>query len=540
MSLLKVEKLNVSFALRDGVVDAVQDLGFSLEPGESVGIVGESGSGKTQAVMALLGLLAKNGSRHGLAEFGNQNLLTLPEGGLRRIRGQQIAVVFQDPMTSLNPFLSVGAQLSEVLTQHQGISKKVAWLRSIEALEQVGLDRGSQRVHQYPHELSGGMRQRVAIAMALLCKPDILIADEPTTALDVTVQQGILNLLNTIRRETKTALIFISHDLAVVSQVCDRVLVMRQGVLVESGDTSTVFAEPKTAYSRELLDAIPRMDVIPPPSQSTQGSKHPLLGVKDLSVVYNEKRDWWVNSQSRKLAVDAVSFDIKAGETLGVVGESGSGKSSLARAILGLVPANRGEVELDGQRLIGLTKAQRRVFCKDVQMIFQDPLSALNPRSTVAQILKEPLSTHFAKLGKAEIRQQVSKALDRVGLSSSTMDRYPHQLSGGQCQRVGIARAIIMTPKLVVCDEPVSALDVSVQAKVLSLLKELQQSLGLTYLFIAHDISVVKSISQNMLVMHRGKVVEWGDSESVCSAPRHDYTRSLIQAVPKLRTEPLR
>ena len=534
LSLLNVDKLSVSFQLQGSVVDAVKDLSFDLTAGESLGIVGESGSGKTQAVLSLLGLLSKNGSSRGAAAFKGQDLLGRSERDMRAVRGQQIAMVFQDPMTSLNPYLKVGTQLAEVLVHHQGLNRSQAWSRGVEALEQVGIDRAAQRARQYPHELSGGMRQRVAIAMAILCEPDILIADEPTTALDVTVQQGILSLLDRLRHELKTALIFISHDLAVVSQLCERVLVLRHGQLVESGETRGVFSRPQTTYSQALLAAVPRLDVTPPSPVPDAGKATPVLAVKDLSVVYRSRGRQSIDRHTR--AVDKVSFEIKAGETLGVVGESGSGKSSLARGILGLIPVHEGEVKLSGQSLLGLTKSQRRAFCKDVQMIFQDPLSSLNPRLTVAKLLAEPLRTHFSELDQATIESRVSDSLEQVGLSSREMNRYPHQLSGGQCQRVGIARAIIMTPKLIVCDEPVSALDVSVQAKVIELLKTLQQRLSLTYLFIAHDISVVKSISQNMLVMQRGKVVEAGDSETVCSYPKHEYTRALIQAVPKLVT----
>ncbi|MEM7280904.1 MAG: ABC transporter ATP-binding protein, partial [Pseudomonadota bacterium] len=499
-----------------------------LEAGDSLGIVGESGSGKTQAMLSLLGLLSKNGSCSGEVHFQDQNLLSLSNKALRRIRGKKIAVVFQDPMTSLNPYLKIGTQMAEVLTQHNGVPKTHAWSASRDALEEVGLDRCEQRLHQYPHELSGGMRQRVAIAMALLCNPDILIADEPTTALDVTVQQGILKLLTKIRQETNTALLFISHDLAVVSQVCDKVLVMRDGECIEQGDVAGVFLDPKTEYTNTLISAIPRLDAKAPLVPETPSNEAALLRVDNVSVKYSVRGDQDID------AVKRASLSLSSGETLGLVGESGSGKSTLARAILGLIPLASGSVTLDGKPLSGLTARERQKRCKDVQMIFQDPLSSLNPRLTIGEIVGEPLLTHFA-YSKEEIHERVADTLSKVGLSSKDMHRYPHQYSGGQCQRVAIARAIIMTPKLIVCDEPVSALDVSVQAQVLALLKELQHSLSLSYLFIAHDISVVKSMSQRMLVMYQGEIVESGDSETVCTHPDHPYTQNLIGAVPVLR-----
>ncbi len=548
MSLLDVKDLNVRFDTPDGEVHAVKNLSFSLERGETLGIVGESGSGKSQSVLSLMGLLADNGRAEGFAQFAGHNLLTLPESELRRMRGRRISMIFQDPMTSLNPYLTVADQMIQVVREHEDVSTKRARARCLEMLEAVRIPEAADRLDRYPHELSGGMRQRVMIAASLLLNPEILIADEPTTALDVTVQAQILDLMRDLSDRFETSTILITHDLAVVAGTCERVLVMQDGELREQGEARKIFYEPQDAYTKALLEAVPRLDEArverlrgggDPPSAaaapvqagSTPGGV-PLLEVEDLKVSFRiHAGGLWGRTRELK-AVDGVDLELAPGETLGVVGESGCGKSTLARAILKLVPLAGGRVCLMGRRLDELDKAQMRKMRSELQVIFQDPLASLNPRMTVGDIVSEPLWTHRPDLDKAAVRARVVEVLRRVGLKGRELNRYPHEFSGGQCQRIGIARALVLEPRLIICDEPVSALDVSIQAQIVNLLMDLQAELGLSLIFIAHDLAVVRHISHRVLVMYLGAAVETASRDDLYERPSHPYTRALISSVP--------
>jgi oligopeptide/dipeptide ABC transporter ATP-binding protein len=527
--LLEVNSLNVSFATRDGPVHAVKDLSFQLAPGEVLGIVGESGSGKTQAAMAVLGLMADNGRVSGSIRFEGDELVGLPDARLRQIRGARIAMVCQDPMTSLNPYLTIGAQMGLVLKRHRGLRGEAARKECVQLLDAVQITDPASRLRMYPHELSGGMRQRVMIATALLCRPELLIADEPTTALDVTVQAQILALIAELRVSFGTAILLITHDLGVAAGTCDRLLVMRNGECQEQGPIDDCFHNPKTAYARELLAAVPRLDAepvrLPPVGES-------VITVEDLAVHYQVTQPGFFAAPKTLRALDGVSLDLRPGETLGVVGESGSGKSTLARAVLRLVRPTSGTVCLLGRELAQLPENEVRESRRDMQLVFQDPLAALDPRMTVGEIIAEPLEVFDTSLSDAAITAWVSEAMLQVGLDPDWRNRYPHQFSGGQCQRVGIARALILKPKLLVCDEAVSALDVTVQAQIVSLLLELQSRLGLAIIFISHDLAVVRRLSHRVLVMYLGKVMEMADADELYRTPRHPYTRALMAAVP--------
>jgi peptide/nickel transport system ATP-binding protein len=548
MTLLGVRDLNVRFDTPDGEVHAVKNLSFTLERGETLGIVGESGSGKSQAVLSLVGLLADNGRAEGIAEFDGRNLLALPEPQLRRIRGQRISMIFQDPMTSLNPYLTIADQMMQVVREHEDISKKAARARCLELLDAVRIPEARDRLDRYPHELSGGMRQRVMIAASLLLNPEILVADEPTTALDVTVQAQILDLMRDLSRRFETSTILITHDLGVVAGTCERVLVMHGGELKEQGPVGDIFYRPKHDYTRALLKAVPRLDETRsarlngvshrPTEDSTQAvagsstSQTPLLEVDGLKVAFRvHGAGFWGRHREVK-AVDGVALSLAAGETLGVVGESGCGKSTLARAILKLVPLSAGRVCLMGKALEGLDKAGMKEMRSEAQIIFQDPLASLNPRMTVGDIVSEPLWTHHPELDKGAVRRRVVDVLKRVGLGGRELNRYPHEFSGGQCQRIGIARALVLEPKLIICDEPVSALDVSIQAQIVNLLMDLQDDFGMSLIFIAHDLAVVRHISHRVMVMYLGMAVELASRDDLYERPTHPYTRALISSVP--------
>jgi len=547
MSLLDVSNLNVRFDTPDGEVHAVKDLSFRLERGETLGIVGESGSGKSQSVLSLMGLLADNGRADGVAQFDGHNLITLPEAQLRRMRGRRISMIFQDPMTSLNPYLTLADQMIQVVREHETVSKKAARSRCLEMLEAVSIPEADDRLDRYPHELSGGMRQRVMIAASLLLNPEILIADEPTTALDVTVQAQILELMRDLSERFETSTILITHDLAVVAGTCERVLVMQGGELKEQGEVRKIFYEPQHAYTQALLKAVPRLDeerverlldggevggAAAGARAGNAAGADPLLAVEDLKVSFRvHTGGFWGHTRELK-AVDGVDLELAPGETLGIVGESGCGKSTLARAILKLVPLAGGQVCLLGRGLSELDSAEMRKMRSDLQIIFQDPLASLNPRMTVGDIVSEPLWTHRPDLDKAAVRQRVVHVLKRVGLEGRELNRYPHEFSGGQCQRIGIARALVLEPKLIICDEPVSALDVSIQAQIVNLLMDLQAELGLSLIFIAHDLAVVRHISHRVLVMYLGTAVEIASREDLYERPSHPYTRALISSVP--------
>ena len=593
MSLLEVRNLDVRFDTPDGEVHAVRDLSFDLDQGETLGVVGESGSGKSQTVLSLIGLLADNGRATGTATFDGEDLLGLSAGALRCIRGRRISMIFQDPMTSLNPYLTVAQQMTEVVREHDGTTRKAARERCLEMLEAVKIPDAESRLDCYPHELSGGMRQRVMIAASLLLDPQILVADEPTTALDVTVQAQILELMRDLNRRLGTAIVLITHDLGVIAGLCERVLVMHDGESKEQGNVRDVFYRPRHPYTQALLQAVPRLDAerakrlapaanddsaqstaaalgdsapddlapgIPaPPAAAGPGDSAPgvpaplataahggparpaatasppdtsLLSVNDLKVHFPVRTGGWLGRKQPLRAVDGVDLELRPGETLGIVGESGCGKSTLARAILRLVPPTAGSVWLLGQSVGDLDKRALREMRRDAQVIFQDPLASLNPRMTVGNIVSEPLWTHFPELGAAEVRSQVADVLRRVGLSGRELNRYPHEFSGGQCQRIGIARALVLKPKVIICDEPVSALDVSIQAQIINLLMDLQADFGLALIFIAHDLAVVRHISHRIMVMYLGQIMEVASRQALYELPRHPYTRALISAVP--------
>ncbi|MEO7386600.1 MAG: ABC transporter ATP-binding protein [Gammaproteobacteria bacterium] len=529
-SLLEVTDLNVSFDTRDGPVHAVKGLSFRLAPGEVLGIVGESGSGKTQAAMALMGLMADNGRVSGNIRFEGSELVGLRESAMSEIRGARIAMVFQDPMTSLNPYLTIGAQMGLVLNRHRGLTGDAARAECLKLLDAVHITDPESRLRMYPHELSGGMRQRVMIATALLCQPALLIADEPTTALDVTVQAQILAMMAELCETFGTAILLITHDLGVAAGTCDRLLVMKNGECLEQGPIDDCFHNPKTAYARELLAAVPRLDA--EPVRAKPPTAGPIVTIDDLKVHYPVAQPGLFSAPKILRALDGVSLDLQPGETLGVVGESGSGKSTLARAVLRLVKPTGGRVCLLGRELARMPEYEVRPSRRDMQLVFQDPLAALDPRMTIGEIIGEPLEAFEPGLTAADLTARVSEAMVQVGLEPEWRNRYPHQFSGGQCQRVGISRALILKPKLLVCDEAVSALDVTIQAQIVSLLLELQGRLGLALIFISHDLAVVRRLSHRVLVMYLGKVVELSDAEELYRAPKHPYTRALMAAVP--------
>jgi oligopeptide/dipeptide ABC transporter ATP-binding protein len=531
--LLSVKDLHVDFATEDGTVNAVRGINCHINPGECLGVVGESGSGKSQTFLAAMNLLSKNGKARGEINFKGQNLLDLSLKELNKIRGSSISMIFQDPLTSLTPHMRVVDQMREVLKFHQKLSGAEADKKCLEWLERVHIPEAKRRLRQYPFELSGGMRQRVMIAMAMLCNPDLLIADEPTTALDVTIQAEILDIMDELRREQGTAIVMITHDMGVVARMCDRIQVMRHGEYVEEGAVDDIFSNPQTEYTRMLLDAMPRIDA--PRDSETKPVKEPskdhFLNVDNLKVEFNIFNGLFARKSVLK-AVDGVSFDLAKGETLGVVGESGSGKSTLARAILRLLSISEGEVSWLGSDLIGMDADQMKKARQDLQIVFQDPMASLNPSMTIGSSIMEPLRIFAPELSREERRAKVEAIMDRVGLPKSMINRYPHELSGGQNQRVGIARAVIMNPKLVICDEAVSALDVSIQAQIIDLLRELQKDMGLSLIFISHDLSVVRNISDRILVMYLGNVVELATSDALFDNPQHPYTKQLISAVP--------
>jgi len=531
-ALLSVSDLRVSFDTQGGVVRAVDGVSFDLAPGEVLAIVGESGSGKSVTAQTILGLTRSPNARiEGSARLGEQELIAASDRELQAVRGARIGMVFQDPMTSFNPVYRVGAQIIEAIRAHEGgVGKREAHKRAIELLDSVGIPRAAQRVDDYPHQFSGGMRQRAMIAMALALEPEVLIADEPTTALDVTVQAQILALLERLNRERGLATILITHDLGVVAEVADRVLVMHDGVIVERGDLDQVFYSPSDPYTRKLLGAVVRLDAAPPlrPRRESEA----LLEVTDLVKHFPVKRGLLIDREvDRVRAVDGVSLSVRQGETLGLVGESGSGKSTLSRTILRLLAPNSGSIRFEGREIAGLSRRAMRPLRREMQMVFQDPYASLNPRRRIGQIVGEPLRLQGEAKG-AELRRQIQGLLDRVGLSAEHYDRFPHEFSGGQRQRIGIARALALRPKLIVADEPVSALDVSIRAQILDLLSELQAEFGLTYVFVAHDIGVVRHVSDRIAVMHEGKIVEQGAADQVCERPQDAYTKQLLAAVP--------
>ncbi|RWB01346.1 MAG: ABC transporter ATP-binding protein [Mesorhizobium sp.] len=533
--ILDIANLCVSVRGEDGEREVVSDLSLTLARGETLCIAGESGSGKSMTALAIMQLLPQPAARisSGKIHLGDTDLTTLDERGMRRIRGDRIAMIFQEPMTSLNPVLSISRQLTESIEAHTSLSQGEARQRAIEALKAVRISEAESRLKQFPHELSGGMRQRVMIAMALALEPDVLIADEPTTALDVTVQGEVLELLRDLQRQHGTSVILITHDMGVVAEMADRVIIMRHGRMVEEGKTADIFARPQADYTRELLAAVPRIGsgIGRQKSRDAETAMPANVAeVTDLHVRFDLHGGFFGRVTRRVHAVEGVSFSIAPNETLALVGESGCGKSTTAKALAGLVPYS-GDIAVGGRNLSGLGRDERKAVRRDVQMIFQDPYASLDPRMRVGDLVAEPLLIHGIA-SKQERSQRVAALFERVGLSADQMELYPHEFSGGQRQRVCIARALALRPKLIIADESVSALDVSVQARVLELLKELQREFGVAYLFISHDMAVVENISDRVAVMYLGQIVEMGTRDQVFSNPRHPYTRRLIQAVP--------
>lgn len=534
MSLLSVKNLCVNFYTREGVTEAVKDVSFELEEGKILGIVGESGSGKSVSCYSMLGLIPCPPGRieAGEAIFEGRDLLKMSEKQLRSVRGNDISMIFQDPMTSLNPFMRVGDQLTETYRLHYDCTRAEARQRAVAALEEVGIRDATKRVNAYPHEFSGGMRQRVMIAMALISEPKLLIADEPTTALDVTVQAQILDLIKDLNRKRGLSVIFISHDLAVIANMANHVLVMKEGLVVEQGSVDHIFHHHTHPYTQKLIAAIP--DSAKPEAHKPEAAPEPLVKVRNLVTSFQVFDGNWLNrTASRFIAVNDISLDIYPGEILGLVGESGSGKSTLGRSIIRLLESDSGEVTIDGKNIRTLSVDQLRRARLDFQMIFQDPFASLNPRLTVFDTLAEPLLTHKL-VTRADLVKTINELLDDVGLPRKHIRKYPHEFSGGQRQRIAIARALALKPKLVIADEPVSALDVTIQAQILDLMLKLTQKHNLTMLFISHDLAVVRYLCDRVMVMHKGQIVESGETESLFAQPQQEYTRRLLGSIPKI------
>ena len=526
MSLLEIKNLSISFGKGAKEIKAMQSASLEIDKGETVALVGESGSGKSVTALSVMKLLPYPIAHHpsGSIVFAGEELINASETRMCELRGNRIAMIFQEPLSSLNPLHSIKKQISEVLYVHKKMDKTKAHERVVELLELVGLEDAIDRLDALPHQFSGGQQQRVMIAMALANEPDLLIADEPTTAVDVTIQAQLLNLLNKLRNKLGMALLLITHDLGVVRKMADKVVVMNNGQIVEQGTLTSVFETPEMPYTRQLLEAEPKG--FPEPAHS---NAHPLMIGKNIKVWYPIKQGLLQRTKNYVKAVDDVSLTIKRGHTLGVVGESGSGKSSLGRAVLRLESCE-GEILFDGKKLNNISKKALRPLRKRLQIVFQDPFGSLSPRLSVGQIVGEGLKVHGIGGNTNENRNLIAKTLEEVGLESQMMERYPHEFSGGQRQRISIARALILDPDFIVLDEPTSALDMSVQAQIVDLLRTLQMRHGLTYLFISHDLKVVRAVSHDIVVMRQGKIIEQGPAAEIFTSPKQPYTRALMAA----------
>ncbi|MHA6730276.1 ABC transporter ATP-binding protein [Devosia sp. A369] len=554
-AVLQVRDLTISFRSRNDWHPVVRKVSFDIAPRETLAVVGESGSGKSVTALSVMRLLPKDQSRiEGEVRLKGRDLLSLSEGEMRSVRGRDVAMIFQEPMTSLNPLFTIGRQIAEVVVNHDGLSWKQANAKALELLEKVRIPAARTRFHEYPHQFSGGMRQRAMIAMALACNPTLLIADEPTTALDATVQAQILALIRHLQEEEDMAVLFITHDMGVVAEIADRTVVMYRGDAIESGTTETIFASPREAYTRALLHAVPRLgaignSVLPmrfppldrvsgelgaivPTIDTVQADAEPALEIKDLTVRFDVRSQKLFGGLSGRVhAVEGLNFSIQPGETLALVGESGCGKSTTGKAIMGLVKPQAGSIKVAGQELVGISAGALRQGRQYRQMIFQDPFSSLDPRMSVGQAIAEPFLVN-GKGNAAAAKAEVARLMEAVGLPAGITTRYPHEFSGGQRQRICIARALILSPRLLVADEAVSALDVSVKAQVVNLLLDLQEKMGFSCLFISHDMAVVERISHRIAVMYLGEIVEIGPRKSLFEAPQHPYTRKLLAAIP--------
>lgn len=560
--LLRIENLSVDFKTDDGTVNAVKNISFHIPKGKTVGLVGESGSGKSVTSLAIMRLIPNPPGKitNGSCFFEGKDLLKLSESEMRQVRGNKISMIFQEPMTSLNPVFTIGDQIAETLILHQRLNKKQALAKSLSLLDQVGIPHPEERINSYPHELSGGQRQRVMIAMAIACEPDLLIADEPTTALDVTIQKQILDLLADLQKKYKMSILFITHDLGVIADIADEVVVMYRGDIVENESSHELFSKPKHPYTKGLLACRPSLDRNPlrlPTVSDFMGEDgkekyfdvatlnhikevrpltkdNPvLLEIKNLKKYFPLKKGIFGSVLSSIHAVDDVSLTVRKGRTLGLVGESGCGKTTLGRALLRLVEPTSGEIIYNGVDITKLGRNEMRAMRRKMQIIFQDPYASLNPRMTIGAAIMEPMVIHNLGNSKNDRIEMAGKLMERVGLSRAMLNRYPHEFSGGQRQRICIARALAVEPEFIVCDESVSALDVSIQAQILNLLLDLQDEFNLTYIFISHDLAVVKFISDEIAVMNKGVIVEMADAVQIYRQPQHAYTKKLLSAIPK-------
>lgn len=528
---------NTVLTVRDLEVKAgknalVKGISFEIQKGEIFALVGESGSGKSLTSLSIMRLLPEAlNITSGKIQFKDTNLFALTETDMNQVRGRKVAMIFQEPQTSLNPVQTIGDQLKEVLDLHQKLDRKATEEKLVDMLEEVGIPEPRARLKWYPHQLSGGQKQRVMIAMALACEPELLIADEPTTALDVTIQRQILELLDKLRRERNLSVLLITHDMGVVNEMADRIAVMRNGEILEQSEGRSFFANPEHEYSKRLINSLPKTDKF-----FEVESKEAILKVDDLKIWFPKKKGILQRTVGHTKAVDGVSFSIGRGETLAIVGESGSGKTTTGKAILRLNPVHSGHVQFKGETINGLTHKEFLPYRRKVQIIFQDPFSSMNPRMSIREIIEEGMNSLKVEPDAQKREQKMRGLLERVGLSAEHLDRYPHEFSGGQRQRVAIARALAVDPELIICDEPTSALDVSIRGQVLELLRELQEETGVSYLFITHDLSIIPHLAHRVAVMKHGEIVEQGSAKQIMTEPTHEYTKTLLDAVPALHS----